>query len=73
MRFQRWGIPWSVDQRKDANDQFVITKNGDGFLIASQGNKVGTIYKDGVLQVKGVLLSADLTYVKKTDTIITPA
>lgn len=57
---------------KNANDTFQVTRNGDEFLIASQGNKVGAIYKDGALEVKGTLLSADLTYVKKTDTIITP-
>jgi hypothetical protein len=33
---------------------------------------VGAVYKDGSLEVKGVLLSADLTYVKRTDTIIAP-
>lgn len=57
---------------KDANDQFVVTKNGDQFLIASQGNKVGAIYKDGALEVRGPLLSADLTYLEKSDSIITP-
>lgn len=33
---------------------------------------MGAIYKDGALEVKGALLSADLIYVKRTDTIVTP-
>jgi hypothetical protein len=33
---------------------------------------VGAIYKDGTLEIKGTLLSTNLTYVKRTDTILTP-
>jgi hypothetical protein len=33
---------------------------------------VGAVYKDGTLEVKGALLSAELTYVKRTDTIVGP-
>jgi hypothetical protein len=33
---------------------------------------VGAIYKDGALEIKGALLSANLTYVKRTDTILAP-
>ena len=53
---------------------FVVTRNGDEYLIVAQDQKpgVGAVYKDGSLEVKGVLLSADLTYVKRTDTIIAP-
>ena len=59
---------------KNPNDTFQVTRNGDEFLIASPEQKagVGAIYKDGTLEVKGALLSANLTYVKRTDTILTP-
>jgi hypothetical protein len=59
---------------KNPNDMFQVTRNGDEYLIVSQNQKpgVGAIYKDGTLEVKGALLSADLTYVKGTDTILTP-
>jgi hypothetical protein len=30
------------------------------------------MYKDGILEGKGLLLSVDLTYVKQTDTILAP-
>jgi ketosteroid isomerase-like protein len=33
---------------------------------------VGAIYKDGTLEIRGALLSEDLTYVEKTDTILAP-
>jgi hypothetical protein len=45
----------------------VLDKSGQ-----NQKPGVGATYKDGTLQVKGLLLSADLTYVKRTDTILTP-
>ncbi len=59
---------------KNPSDTFQVTRNGDEYLILSQEQKpgVGAIYKDGALEVKGVLLSTDLTYVKRTDTILTP-
>jgi hypothetical protein len=59
---------------QNPNDTFQVTRNGDEYLIVSQNQKpgVGATYKDGTLQVKGLLLSADLTYVKRTDTILTP-
>jgi hypothetical protein len=59
---------------KNPSDTFHVTQNGNEFLIVSQDQKseVGAIYKDGALEVKGGLLSADLTYVKRTDTILTP-
>ena len=58
---------------KDPNDTFQVTRNGDEYLIVSPDQKppVGAVYKDGTLEVKGALLSADLTYVKRTDTIVT--
>lgn len=59
---------------KNPNDTFQVTRNGDEYLIISPDNKagVGAVYKDGTLEVKGVLLSTDLTYVKRTDTIVAP-
>ena len=59
---------------KNPNDMFQVIRNGDEYLIVSQNQKpgVGAIYKDGTLEVKGALLSADLTYVKRTDTIVGP-
>jgi hypothetical protein len=59
---------------KNPNDTFQVTRNGDEYLIVSRDQKagVGAIYKDGNLEIKGALLSADLTYVKRTDTIVGP-
>jgi hypothetical protein len=59
---------------KNPNDTFQVTRNGDQYLIVSQGQKagVGAIYKDGTLEIRGALLSEDLTYVEKTDTILAP-
>ena len=59
---------------KNPNDTFQVTRNGDEYLTAGQDQKaaVGAVYKDGTLEVKGALLSANLTYVKRTDTILTP-
>ena len=59
---------------KNPNDTFQVTRNGDEYLIVSQDQKagVGAIYKDGTLEVKGALLSTNLTYVKRTDTIVGP-
>ena len=59
---------------QNPNDTFQVTRNGDEYLIVSPDQKagVGAIYKDGALEVKGALLSVNLTYVKKTDTVLTP-
>jgi len=59
---------------KNPNDTFQVTRNGDEYLTVSQDQKagVGAIYKDGALEVKGALLSTNLTYVKRTDTILAP-
>ena len=59
---------------KNPNDTFQVIRNGDEFLIASPDQKagVGALYKDGTLEVKGALLSTNLTYVKRTDTILAP-
>lgn len=59
---------------QDPNDTFQVTRNGDEYLIIGQAQKAGVeaIYKDGALEVKGALLSTNLTYVKRTDTILTP-
>jgi hypothetical protein len=59
---------------KNPNDTFQVMRNGDEYLIVSQDQKpgVGALYKDGTLEIKGALLSANLTYVKRTDTILAP-
>ncbi len=59
---------------QNPNDTFQVTRNGDEYLIVSQNQKsgVGATYKDGALEVQGALLSAHLTYVKRTDTILAP-
>lgn len=58
--------------KANPTDSFQVVRNGDEFLIISQGGKTGAIYKDGALEVKGLLMSADLTHVKQTDTLIGP-
>jgi hypothetical protein len=59
---------------KNPNDTFQVMRNGDGYLLVTENPKaeVGAIYKDGTLESKGLLLSVNLTYVKRTDTILTP-
>ena len=59
--------------KANPNESFQVVRNGDEFLIVSQGGKVRAIYRDGALEVKGALLSANLTYVKQTDTLLDPA
>lgn len=56
------------------NDTFQIMRNGDEYLIVGPDQKpgVGAIYKDGALEIKGALLSTELTYVKRTDTLVGP-
>jgi hypothetical protein len=57
---------------QNPKDTFQVMRNGDEYLIVGedQKTKVGANYKDGALEIKGALLSANLTYVKKTDTIL---
>lgn len=59
---------------QNPNDTFEVTRNGDTYLITGQYQKAGVeaIYKDGTLEVKGAPLYANLTYIKQTDTILTP-
>ena len=59
---------------KNPNDTFQVVRNGDGYLIVTENPQaeVGAIYKDGTLEGKGLLLSVNLTYVKRTDTILIP-
>ena len=57
---------------KNPADTFQIVRNGDEFLIVNNGNKIGATYEKGTLEVKGILVSAELTYDRKTDTILTP-
>jgi hypothetical protein len=58
--------------KANPNDSFQVVRNADEFMIVSPSGKIGAIYKDGALEVKGPLLSANLTYVKQTDTLIGP-
>lgn len=59
---------------KNPNDTFQVIRNGDEYLIVSPDQKpgVGAIYRDGALEIKGALLSTELTYVKRTGTIVGP-
>jgi hypothetical protein len=60
--------------RQNPNDMFQVLRNGEEYLIVGQNQKpgVGAIYKDRALEIKGALLSANLTYVKQSDTILMP-
>jgi len=57
---------------RNSTDTFQIVRNGDEFLIVNSGNKVGATYDKGMLEIKGILVSTELTYDWKTDTILTP-
>jgi hypothetical protein len=63
---------WVNAQNPD--DSFQVIRNGDEYLIVGpdQKTRVGAIYEDGALEIKGALLSANLTYVKRTDTVLAP-
>ncbi len=56
--------------KANSTDSFQVVRNGDEFLIVGESGKIGAIYKDGALEVKGALFSANLTYVQKTDTLL---
>jgi hypothetical protein len=60
--------------QQNPNDTFQVIRNGDEYLLVGndQKTRVGAIYEDGALEIKGALLSANLTYVKRTDTILAP-
>jgi hypothetical protein len=57
---------------RNANDTFQIVPNGDQYLIVSKDSKVGATYEKGMLEIKGILGSTDLTYDRKTETILAP-
>jgi hypothetical protein len=57
---------------QNSTDTFQIVRNGDEFLIVNSGNNVGATYDKGMLEIKGILVSTELTYDRKTDTILTP-
>lgn len=57
---------------QNPNDSFEIVRNADQYLIVSQGSKVGAAYEKGMLEIKGMLGSTELTYDKKTGTIMAP-
>ena len=52
------------------SDTFQVVRNGDNYLIVIKDEKVGATFKDGNLEVGGSLLSVNLTYVKRTDTVL---
>ena len=56
----------------NAADTFQVVRNGDQFLIVNNGNRIGATHEKGTLEVKGVLVTVELTYDRKTDTILTP-
>lgn len=58
--------------KANPSDVFEVVRNGDEFLIVGQGKKVGAVYKDGTLEVRGELLPVNLTYVRQTDTLLGP-
>jgi len=60
-----------VNTRND-NDTFQIVRNGDQYLIVGKDSKIGATYEKGMLEVKEILGSTDLTYDRKTDTILMP-
>jgi hypothetical protein len=57
---------------QNPNDTFEIVRNGDQYLIVSNGNKVGSTYEKGMFEVKGLLGTTELTYDQKTGTISAP-
>lgn len=57
---------------RNPTDTFQVVRNGDEFLIVNNGNKIGATYEKGMLEIKGILVSTELTYDRKTDTILTP-
>ena len=57
---------------KNPNDSFQIVRNDDQYLIVSKDSKVGATYEKGMLEIKGMLGATDLTYDKKTGTILAP-
>ena len=62
VRIQGIRIPWQLVNTKNPNDTFQVTRNGDEYLIVGPNQKagVGATYKDGALEVKGALLSAEI-------------
>jgi hypothetical protein len=58
--------------KANPSDSFQVVRNGDEFLIVGKGGKIGGTYENGALEVKGMLLSVNLTYDKQTDTILGP-
>jgi len=57
---------------RDARDTMEITRNGEQFLIQVGSNRIGAAYKDGGLEVSGMMGSVKITYVKDSDTLIAP-
>ena len=63
-------FPGKWANKANPSDSFEVVRNGHEYLIVSQGKQVGAIYR--TLEVRGALLSTTVTYVKKSDTLLTP-
>jgi len=57
---------------QNPKDSFEIVRNGDQYLIVSEGKKIGATYEKGMLEVRSFLGTTDLTYDQKTGMISTP-
>jgi hypothetical protein len=57
---------------QNPKDTFEITRNACEYLIVIRDQRIGAIYKDGAREVKGGLFSANLTYIKQSDTNVGP-
>lgn len=55
---------------KNANETMEIVRNGDGYLIQNETDKIGAVYKDEMLQVPGAFGGSSLTFVKASDSIV---
>ncbi len=49
-----------------------ISRNGDQFLFVEDQEKFGAIYSDGSLEVSAGAATVRITYVKSSDTLLTP-
>ncbi len=67
----------SWENSKNTAERLEITRNGDNFLVtvnqpARHPITVPAILRSGNLEIKGDLLSSQITYVQSTDTLIMP-
>ena len=59
---------------KNRNNTCQVTPKDDAYLIVSPHQKsgLGAIHKDGIFNVKGAVLPANLTYLERTDGNVGP-